>query len=96
MHSDTSRFGQPERPTKDKVPQEYFCNRASGLSADLQKQQSRKPENVAATVSSSISELSLETVQLDLMLTTLLRRFAASALRHTLGKTRECAQNAVK
>ena len=60
MHSDTSKFGQPGRPTKDRIPQEYFCNRASGLSAGLQKQQSTRSENFVETVSSSESELNFE------------------------------------
>ena len=51
MHSDKSRFAKQGQMRKGNVPQDYFCNRASGVSARLPDQQSMRSENDAKRVS---------------------------------------------
>ena len=51
MHSDKSSVGQQGQMRKSDVPRDYFCNRASGVSARLQDQQSMRSEKDAETVS---------------------------------------------
>ena len=51
MHSDKSSIGTQGLTRKGIVPRDYFCNRASGLSARLQDQQSMRSENDTETVS---------------------------------------------
>ena len=51
MHSDKYNVGPQGETRKGNVPRDYFCNRASGLSARLQDQQSMRSKNNAEMVS---------------------------------------------
>ena len=93
------KFGQPGNARAKNVPRDYICNRASGLSARLQSQQSTGSEIVPQTVSS------LELVQklgiifsdlLQLLLTIVFRIFAAIAAIRTLSKTEWSSRDAAK
>lgn len=53
MQSEKPNLGQPGDARKTKIPRDYMCNRASGLSAALQNQRSMESEKVAETVSHS-------------------------------------------
>ena len=61
MHSDKSSVRTQGLTRKGIVTRDYFCNRASGLSAPLQDQQSMRSETDTETVSfiNSISTVQL-------------------------------------
>ena len=67
MHSDKSSVGIQEQTGKNTVARGYCCNRASGLSARLQDQQSMRSENDAESVSfvNSISNVHLVPIASD-------------------------------
>ena len=61
LHSDKSSLEIQRKTGKNTVAQSYCCNRASGLSARLQDQQSMRSENDAEPVGfvNSISNVQL-------------------------------------
>ena len=55
MYSDKSSVGLQGQTRKGNILRDYYCKRASGLSARPQDQQSMRTENDAETVSLSSS-----------------------------------------